>query len=342
MQQKMNTEVAMKKETYASSGVQIDKAESFVERIKAKARRAGHDKLWKGAGGYAAVYPVSDGMGVAVTTDGIGTKLLVANELKKYNTIGIDLVAMVANDLICVGATPTLFLDYYAVGYLEDETSDALIDGIVEGCDRAGMILAGGETAEMPGLYERGHYDFAGFAVGNVAASQLITGEGIKPGQKLIGVASSGIHSNGLSLARKVVDRKHWDLLLEPTKMYVKPTIAALGKFPGQLKGIAHITGGGWRNLLRLNDSVGFHITQRPALPEVFGEIAKAVEEEEMFKTFNMGMGLGIICQSNYCQGIIELFAEAGHKAEVVGEVNDQPGLITIDGCKFTLKDKHS
>jgi phosphoribosylformylglycinamidine cyclo-ligase len=247
-----------KKETYAASGVQIDKAESFVERIKSTARRPGHAKMWQAAGGYAAVYPLTEDRAVAVTTDGVGTKLLVANELQRYDTIGIDLVAMCANDLICVGATPNLFLDYYAIGLLDDKLSDAIITGIVEGCDRAGMILAGGETAEMPGLYQAGHYDLAGFAVGSVNKSQLLSGENLKPGQKLIGVASTGIHSNGLSLARRVVPKDEWDLLLEPTAIYVKPAVEALAK--ASVKGMAHITGGGWRNLLRLNEQVGFKI----------------------------------------------------------------------------------
>lgn len=332
----------MKKETYASSGVQIDKAESFVERIKKTARRPAHKEMWKGAGGYAAVYPMNEELAVAVTTDGVGTKLLVANELAIYDTIGIDLVAMCANDLICVGATPNLFLDYYAVGHLEDDLSDKLIEGIVEGCDQAGMILAGGETAEMPGLYEPGHYDLAGFAVGKLSRSQLITGELIKSGQKLIGVASTGIHSNGLSLARRVVPKDQWKLLLVPTAIYVKPSVEALAKCGKGIKGIAHITGGGWRNLLRLNDTVGFHIKDALALAEIFSIIARTVEEEEMYKTFNMGMGLGIIADAESCDEIIAIFKAAGHNAQIVGETNDDAGKLSIAGKNFVLKDKHS
>lgn len=332
----------MKKETYAGSGVQIDKAESFVERIKHIARRPAHESMWRGAGGYAAVWPVAADIGVAVTTDGVGTKLLVANELKKFDSIGIDLVAMCANDLICVGAAPALFLDYYAVGKLEDELSDSLIKGIVEGCDRAGMILAGGETAEMPGLYEPGHYDLAGFAIGNLHRSQLITGEFIKPGQKLIGVASTGVHSNGLSLARKVLPLKNWDLLLEPTAIYSKPAMEALSKLGAKITGIAHITGGGWRNLLRLNSKVGFRITKALPVPEVLSLISSSVESEEMYKTFNMGMGLGIIAEGEASAEIIKTFESAGHRSAVVGEVTDESGIIRLDGFDFTLKDKHS
>jgi phosphoribosylformylglycinamidine cyclo-ligase len=329
-----------KKETYAASGVQIDKAESFVERIKSTARRPGHAKMWQAAGGYAAVYPLTEDRAVAVTTDGVGTKLLVANELQRYDTIGIDLVAMCANDLICVGATPNLFLDYYAIGLLDDKLSDAIITGIVEGCDRAGMILAGGETAEMPGLYQAGHYDLAGFAVGSVNKSQLLSGENLKPGQKLIGVASTGIHSNGLSLARRVVPKDEWDLLLEPTAIYVKPAVEALAK--ASVKGMAHITGGGWRNLLRLNEQVGFKIEKRLPVPQVFSVIGKSVEEEELYKTFNMGMGLGVIAEEKDCEKIIEIFGSAGFRAQLVGELTDEAGTIRISGLDFVLRDKLS
>lgn len=332
----------MKKETYASSGVQIDKAENFVERIKKTARRAGHSRLWKAAGGYAAVYPLAGDTAVAVTTDGIGTKLLVANELKKFDTIGIDLVAMCANDLICVGAVPTLFLDYYAMGVLEDELSDELIKGIVEGCDRAGMILAGGETAEMPGLYEPGHYDFAGFAVGSVERSNLLTGEEVRAGQALIAVASSGIHSNGLSLARKVVPKEKWGLLLEPTAIYVKATVEALTRERANIKGIAHITGGGWRNLLRLNEAVGFFIDELPTRADIFSILSESVEEEEMYKTFNMGMGLAVIVDESAVDAVLGIYRAHGHDAKLVGGVNSQAGQVSIRGCKFVLKDKHS
>lgn len=332
----------MKKETYAGSGVQIDKAEAFVERIKSRAGRAEHNRLWKGAGGYAAVYPLAGDTAVAVTTDGVGTKVLVANELEKHDTLGIDLVAMCANDLVCVGAVPNLFLDYYAVGVLEDKLSDDLIAGIVEGCDRASMILAGGETAEMPGLYEAGHYDLAGFAVGSVSRSSLITGDNLKPGQNLIGVASSGIHSNGLSLARRVLSKENWHLLLEPTAIYVKPVVELFAGVSGRLAGLAHITGGGWRNLLRLNGQVGFHISKPLPVPGVFSLIAESVAEEEMYRTFNMGMGLALVAEPSYTAEIIAAFERHGHSASLVGEVTDESMTIRVSGFDFVLKDKHS
>lgn len=329
------------KQTYTTAGVQIEKAESFVERIKTNAKRLGQSKMWKGAGGYAAIQEISAEQGVAVTTDGVGTKLLVAHELKKHDTIGIDLVAMVANDLICVGATPTMFLDYYAVGHLEDELSDAIIEGIIEGCDRAGMILAGGETAEMPGVYERGHYDLAGFAIGVVSKSKLLTGEKIAPGQKLIGVAASGIHSNGLSLARKVIAKENWAELLTPTELYVKASTAALDKWPSEICGLANITGGGWRNILRLNDEVGFQISSPLAVPKIFQSIAESVEEEEMYKTFNMGLGLAVIANGNE-DALVKHFESFGHCAKVIGEVTDKKGQIEISGFNFVLKNKLS
>src|SRR5262249_14728288 len=173
------------------------------------------------------------------------------------DTLGIDLVAMCANDLVCVGATPTVFLDYFATGTLDDDIADGLIAGIVEGCDQAGMILAGGETAEMPGLYRQGHFDLAGFAVGNVTKDRLITGDKVRAGQTVIGMASSGIHSNGLSLARKVLpdDQDTMEKLLTPTIIYSSAVSSALAVHASNITGIAHITGGGWRNLFRLNSA---------------------------------------------------------------------------------------
>src|SRR6185369_2539834 len=208
----------MEPNTYAQAGVNIAKAEAFVERLKKQSRREGHKDLWKGAGGYAAIIPIGDDIGMALTTDGVGTKLLIALELNKLETIGIDLVAMCANDLICVGAKPSGFLDYYATSKLDDRMADDLIKGIVEGCDQADMLLVGGETAELPDLYEGKHFDIAGFAAGLVRRDELLTGESIQPGDKLINVASTGIHSNGLSLARKVLTDKKWkEELLTPT-----------------------------------------------------------------------------------------------------------------------------
>lgn len=334
----------MNSSTYAEAGVDVKKAESFVERLKKMSRRAGHEELWKGAGGYAAVYPTGKDQAVAVTTDGVGTKLLLANKLQRYDTIGIDLVAMCANDLICVGAKPTIFLDYFAIGVLEDKAADQIIKGIVDGCDQAQMILAGGETAEMPGLYQPGHFDLAGFALGHVTRSSLITGSGIAAGQTVIGVASSGIHSNGLSLARKVLpDTKEClESLLVPTHIYVQPVVQILNAIGSKIKGIAHITGGGWRNLFRLNESVGFAIENPLPIPSILQQIGKSVTAEEMYKTFNMGMGLTVIVNGT-ADYVIKVFQDAGFHAQVIGEVTDEPKKMRIgkiDGVKsITLVD---
>jgi phosphoribosylformylglycinamidine cyclo-ligase len=324
--------------TYASAGVNIERAESFVERLQQRAKRAGHKEMWKGAGGYASIYPLAGDTAVAVTTDGVGTKLLVAHELKNHKTIGIDLVAMVANDLICVGATPTMFLDYFAVGKLQDQLADDIIEGIVDGCDRAGMILAGGETAEMPGLYDGDHYDLAGFAVGSVTKKELLTAEALKPGLSVVGVASSGIHSNGLSLARKVLadNREQYEKLLEPTYIYVRPAVECLKA--GLVAGMAHVTGGGWRNLFRLNPAVGFHIDAPLPVPSVLSEIATHVSLEEMYRTFNMGMGLCVIASGDP-NPVVEKFRAAGFAAQVVGRTTDQIKTLFLEPLNLTIND---
>lgn len=337
-----------KQNTYAQAGVDIEKAEKFVHRIKHLARRPIHDKLWKGAGGYASVYPITDEQAVALTTDGVGTKLMLACELGKLSSIGIDLVAMCANDLICVGARPVAFLDYYATGKLVDDLADQVIEGIVEGCDRAGMILAGGETAEMPGLYSGNHFDMGGFALGLVSKTRLLTGQRIAPGQKIIGIASSGIHSNGLSLARKVLPQtdETVERLLVPTHIYSKPVNALLDASSDSCTGIAHITGGGWRNLLRLNAAVGYLISDPLPVPDILLQLTEHVCEAEMYKTFNMGMGLTIIAPDAVCANILNVFRNHNFTAKVVGEVTDDAGRVIVNessegpGSKIILKEK--
>ena len=323
----------MEPKTYAQAGVDVIKAEAFVTRLKRLSKRADHQQLWPAAGGYAAVYPVDERTGMALTTDGVGTKLLLALELKQLSTIGIDLVAMCANDLICVGARPVAFLDYYAVGKLVDEDADQVMEGIVEGCDQAGLLLVGGETAEMPDLYKGGHFDMAGFAVGLVSKDKLITGEKIKKGQQVVGVASSGIHSNGLSLASKLVgnDQKLKQELLKPTLIYTKPVNEKKKKKPEAITGVAHITGGGWRNMLRLSKTIGYRLTDPLAVPEIFGHLGRTIEKEEMYKTFNMGMALTVTTDGE-SDLIIKTFKEHGFTAKVVGEVTDSRGELVIDG----------
>ena len=322
--------MAKKTETYAGSGVNVARGEAFVDRLKNIAKRPGHANLWKGAGGYAAIMPVTDDMAVALTTDGVGTKLLLACEQNNLETIGIDLVAMCANDLICVGATPKGFLDYYATPKLDDDHADALIRGIVAGCDQADMLLIGGETAEMPALYSENHFDIAGFATGTIKRNELLDGKSIKAGDTIIGIASSGIHSNGLTLARKLLPQSsHAKELLKPTLIYVKPAIEALSNFRSSISGIAHITGGGWRNILRLNDAIGVEINAPLPVPSIFKELAKNVETEELYRTFNMGMGLTVIA-SDSADEIISVFKKHGFEAKAVGVVTDKKGAIAI------------
>ncbi len=319
----------MEGKTYAAAGVNIEAAEAFVDRLKRFSSRPAHKALWRGAGGYASVLPLTDDIGVALTTDGVGTKLLIACELNALETIGIDLVAMCVNDLICVGAKPTGFLDYYATSKLVDSHADALIKGIVEGCDQSDIPLIGGETAEMPDLYHGNHFDLAGFAVGSVKKSELLTGADIQPGDFLVGVASSGIHSNGLSLARKILTGEaNRKTLLTPTFIYVKPAVKILESTDVKVAGFANITGGGWRNLLRLNDNVGFEISDPLPIPAIFDGIAAEVAAAEMYKTFNMGMGLGVITKQP--DAVIEIFKQFGFQAKTVGKVTNQAGVVKV------------
>ncbi|HEY9676888.1 MAG TPA: phosphoribosylformylglycinamidine cyclo-ligase [Drouetiella sp.] len=325
--------------TYAAAGVDVLKAEAFVGRLKKVAKRPGHEKLWAGAGGYASVVPISDSQAVALTTDGVGTKLLIAAELNKLDTIGIDLVAMCANDLVCVGAKPLSFLDYYATPKLIDRDADEIITGIAEGCDQAGILLVGGETAELPDLYAEKHFDLAGFAMGMVSKTELITGADITPGDVLIGVGSSGIHSNGFSLARKVIAKDKWDMLLAPTLIYVKPVVELFNAGTPKIKGIAHITGGGWRNLFRLKDGVGFTIDNPLPEPPIYSELRKHVAQEELFKTFNMGMGLVVIVKKTDADSVIKTFTNHKFQAQLVGQVTDQNDKLSVvhNGASFEI-----
>lgn len=327
--------------SYEAAGVNVGLGERFVERIKSLTQQMQTDKLRKAAGGYAAVYALTQDRYVALTTDGVGTKVLLAHQLGKHQGIGIDLVAMCANDLICVGAQPSLFLDYYATGKLDLEMGTQLIEGIIEGCHQAGMILVGGETAEMPDVYKSSQYDLAGFALGELSPQQLLTGERILPGQKVIGLASSGIHSNGLSLARKVFTAEN-DLLtlLEPTRIYVKPIVSALQDYPGAITGICHVTGGGWRNLFRLNTSVGFEINNPlPVLPVFQKMIAQGIPEAECYKTFNMGLGLAVIAKDS-AERLVEQFNRQGFQAQIIGEVTDDSERLVLSQQSVVLENE--
>ena len=322
----------MEPKSYAQAGVDIHKAESFLTRLKVSARRKGHSRLWNAAGGYASVYPVHGNYAVALTTDGVGTKLLLAIEQDNYETIGIDLVAMCANDLICVGAIPSAFLDYYATGKLDEKVSDKLLAGIIDGCDQASMLLVGGETAEMPDLYQNKHFDLAGFAMGTVKKDSLITGDTLSKGDKIIGVASNGIHSNGLSLARKLIqpDSPMRKELLKPTSIYCTPVVRLTSEYPGVIKGLANITGGGWTNITRPKESLGYIIEDPLPVPEIFQELAKSVEAKEMYKTFNMGLGMAVMTDSSNTDQVISMFKSCQFEAKVIGEIKEDKSELII------------
>jgi len=319
--------------TYKDAGVDIEKADRFVEYIKQKVKEVQGPEIVTPFGGFAAGYlldiakyknPV-----LMSTTDGVGTKLKIAQIMNKHDTVGIDLVAMNVNDLITTLAKPLFFLDYIATGKLDLEVQKQIIDGIVEGCKQAECYLVGGETAEMPGFYAPGEYDLAGFCVGVVDREEMLTGENISEGDLLIGLPSSGIHSNGYSLVRKIVSDKGYDygqyieelggvlgeILLTPTRIYVKD-IFNLKEAGVELKGIAHITGGGIPgNLVRILPEGITAVVEKEKLPKlnIFEWIQKEgnVPEEEMFKTFNMGVGMVLVADKGNAEKILQLNKEA-------------------------------
>ena len=319
--------------TYKDAGVDIEKADKFVEYIKQKVKEVQGKEIVTPFGGFAAGYlldiskyknPV-----LMSTTDGVGTKLKIAQIMNKHDTVGIDLVAMNVNDLITTLAKPLFFLDYIATGKLDLEVQKQIIDGIVEGCKQAECYLVGGETAEMPGFYQPGEYDLAGFCVGVVDRDEMLTGEDISEGDLLIGLPSSGVHSNGYSLVRKIISDKGYkydqyieelggvlgEVLLTPTRIYVRD-IFHLKENGVKLKGIAHITGGGIPgNLVRILPEGLTAVVEKEKLPKlpIFEWIQREgnVPEEEMFKTFNMGVGMILVADKENAEKILVLNGEA-------------------------------
>jgi phosphoribosylformylglycinamidine cyclo-ligase len=289
--------------TYKKAGVDIDAADKLVEFIQKKA---------PAIGGFSGLYPIDGGENfLAATTDGVGTKLKLAFALDRHETIGIDLVAMCVNDLLTVGARPLFFLDYYAMGKLDLAKSKRILSGILEGCRQGGLALLGGETAEMPGFYPGGEYDLAGFAVGIVSKKDVIDGSKIFPGDLVVGLPSSGVHSNGFSLVRKVFDGRHLRRraakLLTPTRIYTSAIRRLMDGFRKRrqlILGMAHITGGGIpENLPRVLPPRTKAVIRLGSwrIPAVFGEIQKRgkVPEAEMWRTFNMGIGMVLVIRSN-------------------------------------------
>jgi len=337
--------------TYKDAGVDIEKADKFVSQIKGFVQKTFNKNVITPIGGFASAYlldivnykePV-----ITSSTDGVGTKLKIAQQLNKHDTIGIDLVAMCVNDLVTTTSKPLFFLDYFATGKLEPETAATVIKGIAKGCEIAKCALVGGETAEMPGMYKEGEYDLAGFAVGIVEKSKMVDGSKTEDGNILIGLASSGVHSNGYSLVRKIIELKNHDLkeyydkfgktlgeeLLTPTKIYVDAVLTLAEKI--DIKSIAHITGGGIPgNLIRvINDGLKAVIEEGSweILP-IFKWIEKEgnVPKEDMYKTFNMGIGLIIAIDKKDEKETIKILEDIGEKPYIIGYLTKGEKAVEI------------
>ncbi|PCH72511.1 MAG: phosphoribosylformylglycinamidine cyclo-ligase [Rhodobacteraceae bacterium] len=337
--------------TYAEAGVDIDAGNALVERIKPAAKRTNRPGVMAGLGGFGALFDLkgagySDPVLVAAT-DGVGTKLRIAIDTGNVGGVGIDLVAMCVNDLVCQGAEPLFFLDYFATGKLDTEVAATIIEGIAEGCVLSGCALIGGETAEMPGMYPEGDFDLAGFSVGAMERGAALP-EGVAVGDVLLGLASNGVHSNGYSLVRRLVQMSGlgWDAdcpfgggalgaaLLTPTRLYVRAALEAIRS--GGVHALAHITGGGLtENLPRvLPDGMGVRIDLDAwDLPGVFSWMAGVggIEPAEMLKTFNCGVGMVLVCAPDRAEALEALLKEAGETVYRLGSVTDASG-VTYEG----------
>ncbi|MCH5586603.1 phosphoribosylformylglycinamidine cyclo-ligase [Shimazuella sp. AN120528] len=332
-------------EAYKQAGVDIDAGNETVERIRAHVKRTYRPEVLGDIGGFGGAFALGkyENPVLVSATDGVGTKLKLAFATDLHDSIGIDCVAMCVNDLVVQGAEPLFFLDYLATGKLQPAQAEAVVKGIADGCVDAGCSLIGGETAEMPGMYAKGEYDIAGFCVGVVERDQLIDGSAIEPGDVLIGLASNGLHSNGFSLARHVLfaDGMNLELakeLLTPTKIYVKTLLTLMREFT--IKGAAHITGGGLvENVPRmLAEGLTAEIDADTwDVPEIFGRIQHFgnVSDEDMFRTFNMGIGM-VICVPK------EQAAEVMIRASELGETVDRIGEIVSGTEKFRWKGEKS
>jgi phosphoribosylformylglycinamidine cyclo-ligase len=328
--------------TYKRAGVDIDAAETFIRMIKPLVRSTGRPEVLGGIGGFGALFrPRLAGMKKPVlvsSTDGVGTKLLIADFLKKYDTIGIDLVAMCVDDVVVLGAEPLFFLDYIAVGKVRPRVLVEIMRGIAKGCREARCALVGGETAELPGLYAPGKWDLAGFCVGIVDEPKIIDGRSCRAGDVLIGLASSGLHSNGYSLARKVfsaaeIRRDVGRELLRPTKIYSSAILAVMKKVP--VKAMAHITGGGFTdNIPRvLREGLGAKIEKGSwPVPRIFRRIQEKgrIPGPEMFRTLNMGIGMVLVVASRDADKTLSLFKRLGYRGWIIGEVVRGRGEVTV------------
>lgn len=333
--------------TYSEAGVDIDAGNALVERIKPAAKRTSRPGVMSGLGGFGALFDLKaagyEDPILVGATDGVGTKLRIAIDTGEVDGVGIDLVAMCVNDLVCQGAEPLFFLDYFATGKLETETAARIIEGIAEGCHRSGCALIGGETAEMPGMYPEGDFDLAGFAVGAMERGGALPA-GVQTGDVLLGLASDGVHSNGYSLVRRIVEVSGlaWDddcpwqegslgaALLTPTRLYVKQALAAVRA--GGVHALAHITGGGLtENLPRvLNDGQGAAIDLGAwDLPPVFRWLVDrgGLAQSELLKTFNAGIGMVLVVDATRAEALTALLSDAGERVVRLGEVTAEEGV---------------
>lgn len=329
--------------SYRDAGVDINAGDSLVERIKPFAKRTMRPEVLGDLGGFGALVEISQKYRHPVLvsgTDGVGTKLKLAFEWDQHDTVGIDLVAMSVNDILVQGAEPLFFLDYFACGKLDVERAAAVIKGIATGCEQSGCALIGGETAEMPGMYPDGEYDLAGFAVGVVEKEQVINGRSIVAGDVVLGLASNGIHSNGYSLVRKIIERAQPELdaefnqgktlrqaIITPTRLYVKPILAALKQFT--IKGMAHITGGGIsENVPRIlpENTVAAIDSQSWPLPKLFQWLQQAgnVEIQEMYRTFNCGIGMVLVVNAEDADAIQKFLQQQGETVYQIGRIRSR------------------
>ena len=332
--------------SYRAAGVDIDAGNAVVERIKPLVGKTFRPEVMGGLGGFGALFDLSKKYREPVLvsgTDGVGTKLKLAQQLNRHDTIGIDLVGMCVNDVLVQGAEPLFFLDYFATGKLDVDTTVAVVGGIAKGCELAGCALIGGETAEMPDMYPPGEYDLAGFNVGAVEKSEIVDGSAIRTGDVILGVASSGPHSNGFSLIRKIIERAGSpfdldiggvtlaDAVMAPTMIYVKPILELLRARRDAIHGMAHVTGGGLlENIIRVvPDGLGLTIESSSwKLPPVFEWLQREgkVPREEMWRTFNCGIGFTVILAPGDMAGVQAALAQSGLASRPIGEVVEATG----------------
>ena len=335
--------MTVEKVTYKDAGVDVERGYEAVERMKAHVKTTFTDGVLTDIGSFGGSYSLAKYMGMTEPvlvsgTDGVGTKLKLAFDMNRHDTIGIDCVAMCVNDILCSGAIPLFFLDYIATGRIAPEQIEAIVKGISAGCKESGCALVGGETAEMPGFYQEGEYDVAGFAVGIVDRTKIIDGSKVNVGDAIIGIGSSGVHSNGYSLVRALINKNNIDLnaysdvlgetygeaFLKPTKLYVKAVLEAQQR--GEIKAIAHITGGGFiENVPRMlkegvSAKINIDTITKPPVYTVLENLS-GLGQKELYNTFNMGIGMMMVVAQDQVTAVLESLKQSGERATVIGEI---------------------